>query len=148
MSIGRLVQAVHVHPGLPAGGPQAAADREGAELLVSQQHVLQTQPDRAPGLGLGGLQQQGELVAAEAKRLIRAADAVGQQLGEAAQHQIAHRVTPGVVDLLEAVEIQQYQHQPVRLPAVLLHRAADGLVEVGAVAEPGQVIEPHLQLQL
>jgi hypothetical protein len=29
----------------------------------------------------------------------------------------------------------------------LLHRPADGLVEVGAVAKPGQVVEPHLLLQ-
>jgi len=71
-----------------------------------------------------------------------------QQLGEAAQHQIAHRVPPGVVDLLEAIEIQQHQHQAVGLPAVLFHRPADGLVEVGAIAEPGQVIESYLALQL
>ena len=94
------------------------------------------------------MQQQGEFVAAEAERLIRAADAVGQQLGEAAQYQIADWVAPGVVDLLEVVEIQQHQYQTVGFPAVLLYRPTDGFVEVGAVAEPGQVIKPDLQLQL
>ncbi|MNP03519.1 hypothetical protein D3C76_954060 [compost metagenome] len=93
------------------------------------------------------MQQERKLVTTEAKGLIRAADAAVEQLREAAQHQIPHRVTPGVVDLLEPVQIQQHQHQAVGFPVVLLHRTTYGLIEVGAVAEPGQVIEPYLPLQ-
>ena len=93
------------------------------------------------------MQQEGKLIPAEAKRLIRAANAALQQLGEAAQHQIPHRMTPGIVDLFETIEIQQHQHQTVGFPAVLLHRPADGLIEIGAVAKPGQMIEPHLLFQ-
>lgn len=84
MGIGRLVEALHIHARLPAGGSQAAPHREGAELLVAVEHMLQPQLDRAPGLGVRGLQQQGKLVTAEAKRLIRPANAPLQQLGEAA----------------------------------------------------------------
>ncbi len=109
--------------------------------------MLQAQPDRTPRLGFGRLQQQGELISPEPEGLIRTADAPFEQLGEATQHQIPDRVAPGVVDLLEAVEIQQHQHQTMGLAAVLLDGAANGFVKIGAVAKAGQVIEAHLLIQ-
>jgi len=93
------------------------------------------------------LQQQGKFISPEPKGLIRAANAPLEQLGEAAQHQIPHRMAPGIIDLLEAIEIQQHQHQTMWLAAVLLDGATDSFVKVGAVAKAGQVIESDQLIQ-
>ena len=59
----------------------------------------------------GGRQQDRELVAAQARDRVAVADAVVQALGELDQQQVADVVAKGVVDLLEAVEIEQQERQ-------------------------------------
>ena len=55
-------------------------------------------------------QQHAELVAAEARHGVGVAHRVAQQLGDFAQHAVAGEVAAGVVDDLEAVEIEVAQH--------------------------------------
>ena len=55
-------------------------------------------------------QQHAELVAAEARDRVRIAHRFAQQLGDFAQHAVAGQVAAGVVDDLEAVEVEVTQH--------------------------------------
>ena len=69
-----------------------------------------------------GHQQHAEFVAAEARDRVGVAHRIAQQLGDLAQHGIARQVTAGVVDDLEAIEIEVTQHvwslrRGARLPA-------------------------------
>ena len=59
-------------------------------------------------------QQHAELVAAEPRDRVRIAHRFAQQLGHFAQHAVAREMSAGVVDDLEAVEIEVTQH--VRMP--------------------------------
>ena len=63
------------------------------------------------------LEQDDELVAAEARRGVDAADAAGEPVRGLAKQIVAGRVTERVVDVLEHVEIDE-QHGGLRLPAL------------------------------
>jgi len=106
---------------------------EGKELAGPEQAVLRVLPaherlrtgDLAVGDGdlglvvqhqLGGdgtvgqvVQQHGELVPAEARQRVTAAQHPAQPLGDVAQQRVAVVVPERVVDLLEAVEVDQQQ---------------------------------------
>ena len=74
---------------------------------------MRPETDQARSTSDGGRQQDRELVAAEAGDGVAVADAVLQAPGELDQQQIADVVAERVVDLLEAVEIEQQQRQRV-----------------------------------
>ena len=114
-------------------------------ILAAVEHMLQPQPDRAPGLGVHGLQQQANCPR-RGETPDPSRECTPQHLGSGLAL-VAHRVAQVSLTCLNFVEIQQHQHQAVGSPAVFSHRPADGLAEVGAIAKPfGQVVELHLLL--
>ena len=93
-------------------------------------------------------QNDGELVAAQPRQEVAAVQRARDQLRDLAQQFVARGVAHRVVDLLEAVEVEQQQR---RLPAVTpaLHQhVGDLAVEQRAVGEPGERVEIGQPLQL
>ena len=89
-------------------------------------------------------QQHAELVAAEARDRVRIAHRFAQQLGDFAQHAVAGEMAAGVVDDLEAVEIEVTQHVR-RLAAPRRFRGfVETAFELAAVHEAGQRIVRRL----
>ena len=84
------------------------------------------------------LEQHGELVAAEARRGVRRARAVGQARGRGAQELVAGGVADAVVDGLEAVEVDE-EHAQLGLAAGRhVERVLEAVEEERAVGQPGQ----------
>ena len=79
-------------------------------------------------------QHQRELLAAEADRRVVLARAGAQEVGEAAQDDVAGRVAERVVDALEVVEVADDERQRAA-PAV------EPVLEAAAVAQAGQRVE-------
>ena len=86
-------------------------------------------------------QNQGELVAAEARDDVAGPHAGLQARRDLLQQFVAHVMAEGVVNVLEAVEIEeQHRHQP--LAAVgLLHGPQQVVVQLLAVRQAGQGVE-------
>ena len=96
------------------------------------------------------LDQHAELVAAEPRGGVTRAQARGQPVRDLLQQPVALRVSAGVVDRLEVVEVDE-QHADLRVgPRAAGERVLGAVVEQGAVGEPGQrVVErPMAQLLL
>src|SRR4030095_69302 len=70
-------------------------------------------------------QQNGELIAPEAGHRVAVTHAAGQTLGHRLQHAVAGCVTERIVNLLEAIEIQQQDG----LHLIASSRERDGLLE-------------------
>ena len=113
-----------------------AVEREGA-----LEHRLQLGGQRPRGLGPGaGRQRDGELVAAQARHAGAVADEVVQSLAEIAQEVVAHVVAEGVVELLEAVEVEQEQATGGAVPARGLDLPLEEHVEPAPVGQLGEVV--------
>ena len=136
-------------------GAERDADR-GAELhghAAHDERALQRVQQPAGELGRGGaigqvVQQHGELVAAEPREHVAPAQRVAQAVRDVAQEPVAVVVAERVVDLLEAVEVDQQQAGE---PAEHADRAADpahALVEARAVGEAGERVVERLLAQL
>ncbi len=65
---------------------------------------------------------------------------------DALQHLVAGVVTADVVDLLEAVEVDDHQRERVRRPARALQRLLDPVVEQGPVREPRERVPERERL--
>ena len=85
-------------------------------------------------------QQHRELVAAQAEGGVGAAD-LPQPAADRGQDAVAGRVAVGVVDGLEAVEVDDDQRQGARVADVPGQLALQRLVERAAVAEAGQRVQ-------
>ena len=89
-------------------------------------------------------QQNGELVAAQTGDRVGAAQRLLQTRADLGQQPIADLVTEGVVDVLEAIEIQQQHGHLLARPLRVLDRLLDPVVEQGAIGQPGQrVVQRH-----
>ena len=110
-------------PGAPAGGapdvgPEVAiAELEPGLLAEAVEHrerlpALVTKPP-PPLLVVDVGQQDGELVAAEARDDVLGAQHVPQAAGDGLQQLVADAVAEGVVDDLEVVEVEEETGQPV-----------------------------------
>ena len=92
-------------------------------------------------------QDDEKLLAPEAADLVHRAHVLAQQRGELAQHAVAHRMTEGVVDVLEMVDVDQH-HRERRAVAVgpgLL--VGEERLGARAVPQPGQAVEAGAQFQ-
>ena len=150
--LGVLEQAIgRLAVGREQRDPDAGA---GVELLAVEHERLaeavdQTAGQRARLLGVAdvGLQDH-ELVAAEPADRVGLAQAGMQALGRRLEQQIAAGQAEGVVDALEAVEVEQ-QH---RGDAVGAPRPRERMVEVVAeqrpIGQPGQRVVPRLVAHL
>ena len=96
-------------------------------------------------LALGDvLEQHGELVAAEARRDVGAADAVVEPARELDEHLVAGGVAERVVDGLEVVEVEEDHRRRARLAPGARDRLADLLGEHRAVRESGHGVVERL----
>ena len=89
-------------------------------------------------------QQHAELVAAEARDRVRVAHRLADQRGDLAQHVVAREVAAGVVDGLEAVEVQVAHHVALAAGARDLERLAEAALELAAVDEAGERVVARL----
>ena len=133
----RLLAAVHERD---AGG-RGHGDAAARELERLGERVEQVARDLAGGLRRrAGLEQHGELVAAQP----RGGVAGGEPLGEAArarlQQLVAGRVAERVVDLLEVVEVDEQHREPLVLRVARVERVLQPVDEQRAVGEPGQPV--------
>ena len=102
---------------------------------------------RCPGLR-GAVQQQGELVAAQAPDDIATAHGGGHGHGEQADRRVAGGVAVGVVDRLEAVQIRQHQDARPAVTARVGQLPAQVAQEAAAVEQAGQFVGHAQPLQL
>ena len=111
--------------------------------------------DEAAGQGLGGLGglglgraamgadlEDGEFVAAEPRDHILAAGGPAKALCDLAQERVADRVAEGVVDRLEAVEVEHQHRQRRARPGRLGQRRVEVVVQADAVAQSGERLLP------
>ncbi len=108
-------------------------DREG-NLEALQEAARRS---LGPG-GIGVGQDEEELVAAEVGDGVALPDALQQLLGRHFQEAIAGLVPQGIVDLLEAVEIQQHDRQRFLVPPRPRQGLLQTVVEEKAVRQAGQ----------
>ena len=84
------------------------------------------------------LEQDAELVAAQAGEDVAAAHPGAQQGGDLLEHLVAHQVAAGVVDHLELVEVEVEQHVLAPLGAGAADGALQADLELAAVDQAGQ----------
>ena len=127
--------------------PDADADAEDA--VLPDEAVF---ADRAPDV-VGDLarlveraadQQHAELVAAEARHGVRVAHRLADQRRDLAQHVVAREVAAGVVDRLEAIEVQIAHHVALPARARDFERLAEAALEFAAIDQPGQRVVARL----
>ncbi|KPM85218.1 hypothetical protein AOR10_24435, partial [Vibrio alginolyticus] len=82
--------------------------------------------------------QQDELIAANACQQVTAAQLLIEPCGDLHENLVAHLVTQGVVDGLELVQVDEHHCQLGGGITRLVERAAEPLVEGGAVEQPGK----------
>ena len=146
--VGALQQA---HGVAGVGGEQRDADAgvdvdaDAADGEGVLERRAQPQPGGARRRLVARLEDDRELVAAEARERVVVAQELLQARADLAQHLVAGVVAERVVELLEAVEVDQQQRQL----AVALGRGRDRGVqrvdEVAAVAEAGEVVGARLR---
>ncbi|MNQ60045.1 hypothetical protein D3C85_743120 [compost metagenome] len=87
---------------------------------------------------LGELHQQHELVPADARQGVLAAQILTQAHAHLAQQLVAHMVTKGVVHRLEAVQVNEHQRKAAALLLHPLHGQVDTVGQQHAVGQPGE----------
>ena len=130
---------------------QGDADARADVDLVAAQRERRAQrlgdalgdPDR---VALAGdvLAQDGELVAAEPRGGVARPQHAGQARGHRAQQLVAGGVAHGVVDRLEAVEVEEEDGERRRVAAEARERLAEAVDEQGAVGQAGEVVVHRL----
>ena len=111
--------------------------------IVEFQRFLERGNDlfrHALGLGAVGdvLQHHGELVAAEAGDRIAFAHDLAQAPAGRLEHAVAGGVPHRVVDVLEAVEVEEQHRHPPRAASRADDRVADALAQQGTVGQAGE----------
>ncbi len=127
------------------GHADAGADVDEQPLEDDGRRELGEQPlgGLLGGLAAGAGQQHGELVTAEPGNGVDLPHGAGQPAADEHEQVVPHVVAEGVVDLLEAVEVEQQQggSRPV-----LLERLGGALREALAVGQPGERVGHRLAL--
>ena len=98
--------------------------------------------DRTGDLRPGRGQQDGELVAADAGDQVTGADAALEPLGDGEQHLVTGGVPAAVVDVLEAVEVDEQQAHP----GAVAEQPVGALLQLGAVGDAGEGVAEDLVL--
>ncbi len=100
-------------------------------------------------LGVGdALQQDGELVAAEARGRVRLAKRAAQALADRAEERVAGAVAQAVVDGLEVVDVDEEDGEAVVAPGEPGQRERQPVLEERAVGEPRQTVVEGLVAEL
>ena len=141
-SVGVCCSAPHL------GDADAGADRQ---LLAAQREGRPQALDQ-PGTDVDGvvvaLDQDGELVATEPGDGVAGPDRAAEPLRHPDHQLVPDRVTEGVVDHLEVVEIDEQQGQRTQAAPVLLQGVGHPVGEQRPVGQPGQLVGERLPLQL
>ena len=128
--------------GARLGHRDAEAGADDDVVVIELERAGQCLEDPLGGLG-GGLdvvhvlQQDRELVAAEARGGVGGTDARRDPLGHLEQHPVTGGVAEAVVDGLEVVEVDEHDGHPDPFAQRPRHRVADALVEQRAVGQVG-----------
>jgi hypothetical protein len=121
-------------PGAEAEPLAGRSDRDGAERLAqARQHALR-------GVRVGAHQRDRELVAAHPPRDVARAQLGLEVLRELHERLVADRVAPRVVDLLEAVEVEDDDRHRVVLARGAAQLGVEPIVERPLVGEAGERI--------
>ncbi len=114
--------------------------RDAAQQELAVQRAAEATGDLEARLGaVAAADEDGELVTAEACEQIRVADLAPKALGDLAQQLVAALVPEDVVDLLEAVEVDEQQREAIGSGGAV-HLVLQAHVEVAAVGKPGQLV--------
>ena len=151
-SCARVGAAVGVHGDAAAGGEQdrLAADDEGrGEDLVDALHQALEVLTR-----VDARQQQHEVVDADVRHHVVGAHVLVQALADGAQELVAGLLTEGVVDVLEAVEVEPHEGE-LTLPALGAgersrerHREHRPVGQSGDRVDEGETLCPRLRALL
>ena len=156
VALGDVHRRVGVADQLVGVGHAVLGGDRDAEAAAQRELLVGGGQRRADGLhdALGGvgrlldaldvLQQDGELIAAEARGGVAGADRQRQALGHLAKHVVARGVAERVVDDLEVVEVDEDDPDAARLAAAARDRVADALDEQRAVGQAGDRVVERL----
>ena len=109
--------------------------------------AVQPIEDRLDGVRPVDVQQQRELVAADARRDVARAQAVAQVFADLTEHRVAALVADAIVDRLEAVEVEQHEPEAPAVAHAAADRRAEVIVEAAAVVEARERIVQRLVVQ-
>ena len=129
-----------------AGAHEQLAPADDDRPLELRDQALGERGDREDGAG--AVAGDHELVAAEARHDVAAADALAQTLRDDAQQLVARAVAERVVDDLEAIEVHQQQRDLLALALRGGERLRDVRVEERAVRQTGQRIVQRARAHL
>ena len=113
-----------------------------------QREPLEQALGEGDGELLAALDEHGELVAAEARDGVARARDLLEARGDLQQQLIADVVAEVVVDLLEAVEVDEQQRERLARERAARERVVEAVAEEGAVGEPGEAVVERLARQL
>jgi hypothetical protein len=125
-----------------AGDADARAGNHGAavggeRVLEVVQHLAGRQ---LRAIDVGGRQQHRELVAAQTRNRVGGAQRAPQPRRHLLQHLIAGMMAVGVVDLLEAVQIDHEQRQPLFIAGRSQNGLLEAIVQQRAIGQVGEQI--------
>ena len=101
----------------------------------------------AHGAPVGHVGQDRELVAAEAGQDVVAAQQLAQALGDVDEQAVALLVAHRVVDLLEAVEVDEHERRERAVAGGVRQRSGAVLMELRAIGQPGERVVRGLVAQ-
>ena len=158
--LARALDLVHRRVGVAGevlgGGAVAREERDadadrGAELALAQPHrggerLQHLARDHLRVLGLVDVRQQhGELVAAEAGEGVAAAQRGRQPARDRTQQQVALGVAEGVVDQLEAVDVDEHDCERAGAALRLRDRELEAILEQHPVGQVGELVVVGLE---
>ena len=127
----------------PYGNADAGADADGMRSEIEwrcqgSDHALRHQRSRL--LIRQPRQQHGELIAADPCQRVAIANAALKTLPHELQRDIAHLVPEGVIDRLEAIEVQHEHGEHGAVAPRMPHGLMQAIGEQGAVRQSGEAI--------
>jgi hypothetical protein len=157
----RALGLVHRHVGvaqerrdvLAVVGLQRDADRgaeldgDAADVEGEGEGAVQAGGHLADGATVGQDGQDRELVPAEAGQDVVAAQQLVQALGDVDEQAVGLLVAHRVVDLLEAVEVDEHEGGERAVAARVGQRSGSVLVQLGAIRQPGERVVRGLVAQ-
>jgi hypothetical protein len=122
--------------------------RHGAALPQARDRLAQLFADGRQRLGIAAWQQRDELVAAKARKLVRATQRPAQGVRHRLQRAVAGQVPLPVIHVLEMVHVDHQQAQRVAQAARLLRFLVQQVLEGAAIEEARQRVGERVLLAL
>ena len=147
-ALGVVHRGIGVHQQLlgvtAVAGVQGNADAGGdfqrmlghLERAIDQRHLAFSQAEGI--IRLRQLHQQHELIPADTRQGVLAAQVFTQALADLAQQLISQVVAEGIVDRFEAIQVDKHQGEATALLLNGLHRLLNTVCEQGAIGQAGE----------